>query len=667
VSAISGVSQTKYMSDILSKWKAEPDFDPEETAVVLADEALLIPVMHGVPDIIGPYNVSMGYPLKSSSSAALISNLMKLQLNARVINNNAHFYFKQVIYLLNHPLIKRWVDTDIQEFSEQIVQQNRVRISVSDFEKVGLNPLFYQANNSLNEFIEYLNTIISSLLKIEVSDDEGLAREHEFLYKLWRGMLRINDLVLEHQIQFTDIRTYSQLLEQIIRSTNIPFDGEPLEGMQVVGFLETRPIDFKRVIMLSLNEGVFPKKSIAPSFIPQNLRLGFGLPSQEYRDAIFAYYFYRLLQRSKEVYILYNTATNDIGGGEPSRFITQLKYEWPYKIQFKNMMRSAYLRPVQQLTVKKDKRIYNQLVEICSGNAARKLSATALNQYIKCPMMFYFSTVLEHRDAEEISEEIDQRLFGSIFHKAMQLIYNPDTNNSSLVSSGMIDAWLKEENHEHIRQVLGLAFNEVYFKNSENKSELYGKHRIDFEILIKLIIKILESDRNYAPFEVWHEKTEFFDLEVDNAVLQNVRIKAFIDRIDKKNDVYRVLDYKTGVQNNIFLDVEELFSNDRKLKSDAVFQILLYTIMYAENHNEAMHVIPGLIYLRDIYKSDDFMLKLKSKYGESFMSISPEIQESFIANLKNLIQEILNPDIPFVQTQNSDNCQYCNFRTMCVE
>jgi CRISPR/Cas system-associated exonuclease Cas4 (RecB family) len=664
VSAVSGISQTKYMSQLLTEWSNETDFNAEKTAVILADESLLIPVMYAIPDSIGAYNVSMGYPVKLSTSASLVSNLLQLQVQLKSPISNPRFYYKQVIYLLNHALMQNWLDIDCKKLTEKLISKNMVYVPANELNTGNLKHVFYSANSSFTELSAYIENIIQNLIVLEI-EDELLKREQAFLYHIYNNILRIKELVQKHNIPFNDLVSYVKLINQIINTITIPFEGEPLEGMQVVGFMETRPLDFDRIIMLSLNEGVFPKKTVAPSFIPQNLRIGFGLPSQEYRDAIFAYYFYRLFQRSKTVSVLFNSATDDLGGGEPSRFITQLKYEWPFEIKFENLQRSAHLKPVEEFIIPKNDAIFKQVLDICSGNAKRNLSASALNQYIKCPMMFYFSTLLQYREAEEVEEDIDQRVFGSIFHEAMQIFYNPVSQKPNNITPDYLKSIIYEKEHTTLRIVLKKAFAKVYLKTDAEKFELFGKNILDFEIILKLMLKMIEIDMDYAPFTIWHETKDFYELKTSSPVLEKVIIKAYIDRIDLKDNNYRILDYKTGSVKNKSKTIDYLFSHERDSGSDAVFQILLYTILFANKNNCLNNASPGLVFLKEVLQNKNEYKVIIDR--QNINNLNQDIISSFNNNLNIIIAEILDKDIPFSQTSNLKNCEYCDYRTICKE
>ncbi|MDD4235000.1 MAG: PD-(D/E)XK nuclease family protein [Bacteroidales bacterium] len=666
VSAVSGISQTKYMSQLLSKWSKEPNFNAERTAIVLADESLLIPVMYAIPHNLGTYNVSMGYPVKLSSAASLLRNLLQLQQQIKSTKNSNRFYHKQVNYILNNSLVRLWInkDKDLDNLITNFINQNMVYISIDEFKTEKLKQIFRISNSSFAELTAYLELIIQNFMLIE-TDDNLIYREQQFLYHIYQHIIRIHDLVEKHNIPFEDIKSYSKLVEQIINTITIPYEGEPLEGMQVVGFMETRPLDFDRIIMLSLNEGIFPKKTVAPSFIPQNLRIGFGLPSQEYRDAIFAYYFYRLLQRSSKLSILFNSATNDLGGGEPSRFITQLKYEWPFNIDFRNLKRSAHLKPVEDYSIPKTDEIYKQILNVCIGNSKRKLSASSLNQYIKCPMMFYFSTLLDYRETDEVEEDIDQRVFGSIFHEAMQIFYNPVHQKPNNITAKYLQTVLNEKQHESLRRVLKKAFAKVYLKTEEEKFELFGKNILDFEIILKLMLKMIEIDLNYAPFTIWHETKDFYKLKISNTKINEIVIKAYIDRIDFKNNIYRILDYKTGSVKNKAKNIDYLFNHERDSEADAVFQIMLYTILFAEKNNCISNSMPGLVFLKDVLKDNDkYNIEIDK---QEINYIDYDLITRFKKNLNELISEILDKSIPFSQTQNLKNCEYCDYRTICKE
>ena len=300
IMAPSPVSQTKLIPDILESWMKEPDFDPQKTAIVLGDENLLIPLMYSIPDDIESYNVSMGFPIRNSMSAAFISHLLSLQQHYRQNGDKTNFYFKDVFALLDHSFVRFFYATESSDIKNKITLEKMIYVDSSVFgESELLNEIFSPHNETLQDLASYLPEICSRVLS-KISTHDNFIMEAEFLNRIITRLVALNDCISEQQIEFNSNSIYVKLVNNFMRSLNVAFEGEPLSGMQILGFLETRSLDFDRVIMLSLNEGVFPKTSVSQSLIPYNLRKFYELPSIEFKDSIFSYYFYRLLYSSIE-------------------------------------------------------------------------------------------------------------------------------------------------------------------------------------------------------------------------------------------------------------------------------------------------------------------------------------------------------------------------------
>ena len=384
IMAPSPVSQTKMIAEILEDWRKQDDFIPEKTAIILGDENLLIPLMFSIPNSIEPYNISMGYPVKNSMSSNFISHLVSLQKHAQKSNAKIKFYFKDVLALLNHSFLQVRYSKEAKKLETQIIDDKFIYIEaeilqINDF----LSLIFSKCNNDVKSISTYMYKTCAELM-IQVSDHEEFYMEVEFINRISKRLNALNLCIIEDNIEFLKPDIYFRLISDFIRSLTLAFEGEPLEGMQVLGFLETRSLDFDRVIMLSINEGVFPKKSTAQSLIPYNLRKFYDLPSIEYQDSIFAYYFYRLFQKSKDIRIIYSSQGDD-ANSEASRFITQIKYELKQEIKFRS---DGYKVLIDN---KKNSFAKKTLVDIekIKQHFHAGVSPSAINTYINCKFSYY--------------------------------------------------------------------------------------------------------------------------------------------------------------------------------------------------------------------------------------------------------------------------------------
>lgn len=648
IMAPSLVSQTKLIPDILESWMKEPDFDPQKTAIVLGDENLLIPLMYSIPDDIESYNVSMGFPVRNSMSAAFVSHLLGLQQHCRKTENKFQFYFKDVFSILDHSFIRYLFADEAFEIKNRIILEKKIYIQQTDFgDNELLRSVFNPRNQSLSELSSYLPEICSLVLA-KISAIEDFVMEAEFLNRIITRLIALNDCISDQQIAFKSNSIYVKLVNNFMRSLNVAFEGEPLSGMQILGFLETRSLDFDRVIMLSLNEGVFPKTSVSQSLIPYNLRKFYELPSIEFKDSIFAYYFYRLLQQSKEVKLIYSSQSGE-GASEASRFIAQIKYELNQKIDFSAR---AYKIQIDAGNSIVGKKTAENLAKI-NEHLRKGVSPKAINEYLNCKFKYYLSYIEAIRESETLEEEEDAAFFGKLFHQLMQNIYQP------FIGKVLIKEDFKQFTDTFIDAQMRIAIEQTSDFKSETEIDNY-ENKLIVEIVKKYVKQMLSFDEKNLPFTVLAlEETAEYNLQIPNSDL-SVKIKGIIDRVEVKDEKYRVLDYKTGKATVTFSSINELFSHDRKSDKSIPLQILLYAMIYSENNSKL--VVPGILNVNSLSKEYDFRLRMNRKPLDCF---DAQLAIELKGLLVNMFQEILNPEVEFTQTQQIVNCEYCPYKVIC--
>ena len=412
ISVPSNIGQTKLIPDLIT----QADGATPKTAIVLCDEQLLIPTLHSIPPYIEKINVTMGYPAQKTAVASFIYLLCELKSHAKCEKNQTYYYYKPVVALLNHNFIKALCPSEINQITAYIQTQNIVYvIDKSLYFHPLAQAVFAPSQESLPD---YLLRILHLLIQQKPVSEPI---EKEFIFSIYSQLQNLQNTFKEEGIQ-PEEKLYVQIINKAINNITIPFSGEPLEGLQVMGLMETRMLDFKRLVILSANEGTLPKTTLPSSFIPYNLRVGFRLPTPEHQDALFAYYFYRLLQRAEDICILYTSGSKGINSGEMSRYLYQIKYESGLPIResnFQNLISTSSPKPI---TIPKTQKIMDILARYeVSGQTA--LSPSALNTYIECPLRFYFKYVAGIKEPEEIAEELDARLLGTIFHECSQSLY----------------------------------------------------------------------------------------------------------------------------------------------------------------------------------------------------------------------------------------------------
>jgi len=668
-------------AELLSQFSGELNFD--ETAVVLCDEELLLPVIDALPENIEKVNVTMGYPLKMTPVFSLVSQLIDLQKNARNSADVFSFYNKDVLRVLSHQLVIDFEPSKSKELIELILKDNAIYLTEKELSGNDLFRQLFVAPQNIIDLSDYFLGILKTVFlhwekksddetnrnlfsPREVAPDENSAIYREYLYQSWLAVNRLKDILVNDGIKvfesdnFVSKEAFFRFLLQYLSGLAIPFDGEPLEGLQIMGILETRTLDFKNLIILSMNDGIMPKISSTGSFIPYNLRRVFGLPTIEEQNAMYAYYFYRLLQRAENVTFVYDSGAGGLFTGEKSRYLYQLQLESPFQISETNMVFSVENIAVQPISIVKDEKVMTRLNNYLNGQ--RRLSPSAIDKYLTCPLQFYFRYSAGLDEPDEISEEVDAMIFGTLFHDAMENIYKPFIDKT--IDSEIISEIIK--NQELISDTIITSFRTVYFKGmkADDKVSLTGRNWLIYEVVKKYVNKLLEVDRKWTPFEIIGlEKKVETSISI-NELKQNVLIGGTIDRIDRKDGRLYIFDYKTGSAELSYPMLISLFDKENKTRNKAAFQTLVYSYILHKNQPAITNIHPGIYSLRGIFE-DDFDPSLRSKeignQPVEFVANSDQFEDHF----KILLKEIFNLEIPFVQTENEEHCKYCSYRQIC--
>ena len=574
------------------------------------------------------------------------------------------FYHRDIKVLLNHPYIQIICPTEANDLLENIVRLNRVFISVDDVQShVYLKNLFTLCRTS-SEFIIYLKEIGSitvNSLKDANQNEISADFDRDYWYIFIKSLNRLQDIITKENI-IPEISTLIKIIRKLINGLSVPFKGEPLAGLQIMGVLETRALDFNNVIMLSVNEGVMPAAESNATFIPYNLRRGFGLPTIEHHDSVYAYYFYRLMQRSNNIALLFNSQ----GGsqtGEMSRFIYQLKYDAAFAIKEQGLNFRISLSEEKNIDIPKTETILDILNRFLSISAEDKyLTPTALNTYLECTLRFYFRYVAGMREKEEITENIEGSMFGKLLHYAVKLIYS----NFKGIQMHEHDFDKLINNGNFLESCVLKAFAAEFFKSENEIQKLYGNSILVKEVLLKYIRQILHVDKKYSPLTfIDFEKTAktIISFEV-NGNTQQAFVGGKIDRIDKTGDLFRVVDYKTGRVDYSFKSIEKLFEVGGKNQNKDILQILLYSIVLSEDIKFGNVPLNTSIYgLHDIYKQNFDPRIYISK--NDFITDINQVKSSYINSLQGLLSEIFNPDIPFVKVTDKLKCEFCEFKMIC--
>lgn len=670
------VGQAKIIPKILKEYKV--DKSGENTAIILSDEHLLFSVLHSLPPHIEKINVTMGYPLKATSLFNLLKQYIKLHTNLQR-NKTGLFYYKDVVSLLKHPLILHLSKDNSEELISEIEEKNMVYIkSEYIFENSDNNQiinLIFQKLSSDNQEDNLLANLLNLLYFLFNKDKNESGKniqtvENEFIYKAYTAIKRFREVVINRNIKLK-LKLMSELLNQIVDAQQVPFTGDAVDGLQLMGVLETRNLDFENLIILGVNEGNFPAVSNSPTFISQSIRYAFDLPLIKYQDSVYAYLFYRLLQRAKNITLVYNNIINDSNAGEMSRFLMQLINETNLKITHKQLNQNLVPAKSEPIVIPKNDEIINTLKDYIytSGNCKRRLSASAINTYIDCPLKFYFQYVANLRKPDEVEEEISHAAFGTILHDSLENIYKDieSVKNSNVIN---IDDFRNLD--KKIPTYIEKSFKD-YYEHRTDDFIFKGNQIIIKEVLAKYVSSVLEIDKKHAPFEIVSLEEKYgYKSEIDaeiNGKIRKIGIRGIIDRVDKKDNIYRVIDYKTGKADKTFNGVPKLFDPENKNRNKHILQTFLYSYLFIDiNSPLKIDVVPCIYDVRTMNRPN-FKPYLDLKVGREIIEVNSEMLKELMPDFKTelsyTISELFDTDIPFTQTNNEKICEWCNFKTLC--
>ncbi len=677
-SCSSSALQCKYVAQIIAKIEQEQGHKVDKrTAIVLTDEGLLLPLLYSLPESVGAVNVTMGYPIRQTLAYSFVERLIELQHHSRGEGEGATLYHVDVKGVLTHPYIERRFGREsLQNILRQIERERLVRVSpqITGDNELLANVLQVVDNRSgWRAISDYLISTLESLSA--VSHEESGWGEIDFIPYIVQQITTLHNSVSECRID-PSVSIYTSLLRRHLQMARVPFEGEPLEGLQVMGILESRNLDFENVILLSMNDDNFPSNRISqPSYIPYNLRAAYGLPTPEHHDGVYAYYFYRLIQRAKRLHLLYCSHADEKSTGEQSRYITQLDFESPLSIHRTNVGVDVNLQSSEELVIHKSGRVAEELAQYLVAKGVecdpqtkkymeyKQLSPTHLSAYIACPMRFYFkhiAGIVKEREREEL---VDAPTFGNILHKAMQILYTP------LIGAREVSKHIAAISDEAIDRAIDSAICEVYLPSGSTAAEYSGNLTLVRNVVERYIRDgVLAYDRTKSDFVI--ESVEGIVLhEIERDAERRLSLRGFCDRIDRIDRGVRIVDYKSGKPHLEFAGVDSLFEGKARTEYANIFQILLYSYMVTRSGSYPS-AIPSLYYVSAIGREGFSPLLVdKSLRGEQSVvdtvSIDP-LLEQFGERLHTLLDELFDFDRPFTQCPKGDKaCDHCDYRTIC--
>ena len=651
----------------------------KKTAIVMCDENILLPLMHSLPEDINKVNITSGYPLATTPIFSFVSQLYNLYTLG--MRQNGQSYGTSLLSkVMGHPYAGMATESAadlLKEIKERRLQYLSVQYLATYEKDEGMGVMFSQLPKA-NEGMTYNSALLGKLsnivkrIGITGAQQEKDAFFQEAVFRMYTVLNRLKTLTDNGDLD-VDQNTLRRLIRQIMTTTAIPFHGEPIVGIQIMGVLETRNLDFDNLLILSCNEGNMPKGVNDSSFIPYAIRKAYGLTTIDNKVAIYSYYFHRLIQRAGNVTIMYNEATENGHTGEMSRFMLQLMVDGSQQIKHASLSASNATTPIKRRSICKDKNVMSVL------DGMKSMSPSAVNKYIRCPLQFFFQYVANVKEPECNDEDIDNRMFGNIFHKAAQFIYEDiASHNNNVVTDAFIDKYI--DNEELLGDVVDKAFSEVFFKTdiSKGKVSLNGLQIINREVIMTFLQQMLRHDRANTPFNILALETAVYEdvrfTTPSDGKQRKLEVGGIIDRLDMVKDrktgedVIRVLDYKTGRQPKYVLkNVEEVFNaaNISSKHSDYYLQTLMYALNVRGSRKlnpAGLKVAPALMFVKQTVNKDYDPILYFDK--ERIMDVLPSKTE-YTEHLKDVLKDIFDPSVSFTPTKDKKTCDTCAFQKIC--
>ena len=648
VSVPSSTGQAKRLPDVLNGIGSRTVAGLTDCAIVLPDETLLSSVLNSIPDEVEDINVTMGLPMTGSILYSMMSDIAAIQLHTVNRKGKWYFYHKQVWDLFANDLFRKASDEKTLEIISKVKSDAAYYISQDILSGTPLMDAVFrpviadqklQSASQIKDFAEYQKQVLTAVIS-SVTEDVGMNLELEYAKEYYKCV----NVLKEIDLEVLPV-TYVRLLNQLLSAVSVPFRGEPLKGLQIMGPLETRALDFRNLVILSANEGVFPRRNVSSSFVPPELRKGFGLPTYEYQDAVWAYYFYRMISRAEKVWMFTDTRTEGLKSGEESRYIKQLEYHF-------NIPLNRYVVRFDKMKTAKVEDIVKTLDDVRKIKET-VLSATTVQNYLACPAKFYYGTVKELKAEEEVAESLDYGMFGTVYHETMRSLYASDR-----MTAKDIQSWLGRED-EIKSKIKELIIDEL------NLMEVSGRNLVVTDVILKYVMKTLQRDLELLE----KEGVDFFEIlgrEVKvSGEFKGQKFKGFIDRLDSFHPgQVRVVDYKTGKvldddekinDDNALAIAEDIFAEDIKERPKIALQFFIYD-MLVQNHPLAR----GKQLFNCVYSTARLFKEppLNVPRNEMFFNAVSE-------RLENTLKEMYSLEVPFRRTNDEKVCEYCDFKMIC--
>lgn len=668
ISASTENAQARFLPEWIRTTFSNSECEEKENAVVLCNEALLLPILHSIPQEVKNVNITMGFPLAQTPVYSFINAAMELQTNG-YRSDTGRFTYEAVSAILKHPYTQQ-LSTHADSLEDELTKTNRFYPLPSELKQDDFLANLFTPRSGIKDLCDYLVGLIKDISILYRKEGEYNDIFNQ-LYResLFQSHLKINRLYSLIESGELNVRTdtLKRLISKVLTAANIPFHGEPAIGMQVMGVLETRNLDFRNLVMLSLNEGQLPKSGGESSFIPYNLRKAFGMTTIEHKNAVYAYYFYRLIQRAENITLLYNTSSDGLNRGEESRFMLQLLVEGPHEITREYLEAGQSPQSNQEIQIEKTPEVLRRIYRAYDSSNPKSviLSPSALNAYLDCRLRFYYRYVAGLKTPDEVSAEIDSALFGTIFHLSAQLVYTELTANGNMIQKEDLERLLRDE--VKLQSYVDRAFKKELFKVApEEKPEYNGVQLINSKVILSYLKQLLRNDLQYTPFEmVAMEKKVSEEMTIQTGQGPfTLRLGGTIDRMDAKEGTLRIVDYKTGGSPKTPANIEQLFTPS-ETRPNYIFQTFLYAAIM--NRKQSLMVAPALLY---IHRAASESYSPVIEMGEPRKPKIPInnfafFEDEFRERLQALLEEVFDEKEAFTQTKDIKKCSYCDFKAIC--
>ena len=672
----SSTGQAKMAGKLLNDWITDGTIsDPANainTAVVLPDDSLLIPMIHSVPEQMSNLNVTMGLPMRTTSFASLINSLVSMHLRATETRGEWCYFYDDIKNVATHPLLGAIDREGCDAIMRTLMQQRIYMLPASEAQRLAPATAYVFAPidnpNSIDSVYSYFHTLLTSLKEALASHDND--PEKFFVSSYLDALDELRGAALKWGIEMKD-STFIQLLQKAISGVSVSFIGEPLRGLQIMGVLETRALDFDNIILLSMNERIFPRKHYSRSFIPDSLRRSYGMATTDFQESIYAYYFYRLISRARNVAIYYDSRNGATYSCEMSRYITQLIYLHPEcKISHSSGIYEFTPPEKPVIAIERTPEIKQRLLEFCIPGG-RPLSASSINDYISCPLRFYLQQLGGLNADNELTDYMDSATYGTIVHAVAEKVYTGWRGDaqSIKITDDMLDGIIKSKST--LDRLITECINKEFNRRGEgDTTPLVGEARVMGNLIKHILVRMFEEEKKFTPFD-------FIDAEhrIEGTMRLaddlTINIKQYIDRVDRvypsggygdpARGCIRIVDYKTGGDKTEFTTLDHLFDPTIKDRRHALLQAFFYARAYAEKFRYDGPIQPMIYKLKTLYSEG---LKPIS-FNKSPLEDYHEIIDEYMTRFEALIREIILSDKPFSQAECDDTCSFCRFKTLC--